>query len=127
MSTEPISHQPNVDKPLSKLHILVSLSADHPVEILDLATFPSSAFDAISQPQPQVESVKQQIMDEFDPVGSQEEKAAKEAWESSESYPSPPPPPEDTKPKPPLAHAKNDSVAYEPPRFGSRYRLFHRW
>jgi Rab5 GDP/GTP exchange factor len=64
--------------------------------------------------------VKQHILDKFDALVSQEEKAATEAWKSSESHPLPPlPPQEDTKSKPPLLPAKNDLAAHEPPRSGS--------
>jgi hypothetical protein len=75
MSIEPTSHPPDVDSSLFRLHVSVLLSveevvmnpwrepsrndiqpssshetADHLVEVPDLPTFPSSAFDATSHP-----------------------------------------------------------------------------
>ncbi|KAI0788866.1 hypothetical protein C8Q75DRAFT_719199 [Abortiporus biennis] len=44
----------------------------------------------------EAERTKQEILDEFDPFASHEEKAAKEAWESSQSHPPPLPPPPET-------------------------------
>jgi Rab5 GDP/GTP exchange factor len=75
-------------------------TVDHPVEAPDLPTLPPSEFDATPQPHPEAEPVKLQILDEFGPLASQEEKAAKETWEPSESHPPPPPPLQEETPKP---------------------------
>jgi hypothetical protein len=54
-------------------------TVNHPVEAPDLPTLPPSEFDATPQPHPEAEPVKLQIVDGFDPLASQKEKAAKEA------------------------------------------------
>ncbi|KAH9479330.1 Vacuolar protein sorting-associated protein 9a [Psilocybe cubensis] len=58
--------------------------------------------DGASTPEPKREVTKE-VLSEFDPLASQEEKAAREAWETSESHPPPPPQPRTpTPPVPPL-------------------------
>ncbi|KAI0339587.1 hypothetical protein BDW22DRAFT_1361143 [Trametopsis cervina] len=134
MSTQDTPPQASLDDSLSKLHIShpptiqetepnpwqgssddVPKSQDNNAhvgrapEIPDLSLLDTSAasgFTPEPEPTPQPLSAKQEILEEFDPLASHEEKAAKEAWETSDSHPPPPPPPADES-KPPPVPAKN--------------------
>ncbi|KAI0769168.1 hypothetical protein BC629DRAFT_1534260 [Irpex lacteus] len=142
MSTEPISQETNVTESLSKLRISNSETPqassnpwqDNPeppagdVHVNTLTIIPDVSFDptvspgfvATPEPPPEAEPVKHEILQEFDPLVSTEEKAAKEAWETSESHPPPPPPPEESKPPPPVpAKQAAPVVESEPPRSNS--------
>lgn len=88
------------------------------VSILDPATAGGLAAEPESPPPPP--PVKEDILQEFDPLVSQEEKAAKEAWESSESHPPLPVP--DEPPQPPPVPAKN--IPEEPARPSSPLPTF---
>jgi hypothetical protein len=54
-------------------------TTDHPLEAPDLPTLPPLEFGVTPQPHQEAEPLKLQIVDAFDPLASQEEKAAKEA------------------------------------------------
>ncbi|KAF8075130.1 hypothetical protein FPV67DRAFT_1409004 [Lyophyllum atratum] len=58
--------------------------------------------------------VSQDVLNQFDPLASLEEEAARGAWETSESHPPPPPPPRTPSPKPPALPLK-DNLASSPP------------
>ncbi|KAI0091528.1 hypothetical protein BDY19DRAFT_983844 [Irpex rosettiformis] len=135
MSTAPIPQEPSIDESLSKLQVAQPASTQEvssnpwqdnaessesiqPSEdTFDPAAV--SGFIPTPEPQPMPEPVKHEILEEFDPLVSSEEKAAKEAWETSEAHPPPPPPPppEDSKPPPPVP-TKQESLP-EPLRSGS--------
>lgn len=151
MITEDSPTPPDIDESLTKLHLsppapiqeaepnpwrdsarnTPSPSGEHGrvgrVEIPNLAAIDPAvaggfAAEAGSEPQPPAVPAKQEILEEFDPLAVQEEKAAKEAWENAESHPPPPPPPpvhntEDSHDRPPPVPAKNGIV--EPARSAS--------
>ena len=111
MSTDPKSQEPSIDESLSGLQISqpasiqeipsdtwqgskepseTNVPLDNAAKAQDLPKFdPAAAPGFVPTPEPQQESepVKHEILDEFDPLVSAEEKAAKEAWQTSESHP----------------------------------------
>ena len=56
---------------------------------------------------PKNDMSKVEILNEFDPLASLEEKAARDAWADSEGHPPPPPPPQPRTPSPPLPPLKD--------------------
>ncbi|KAI0683776.1 hypothetical protein BC835DRAFT_1393751 [Cytidiella melzeri] len=152
MSTEAPSQQSTIDEleSLSNLHISEpvpiqetvpnpwqeqsctspqpSTSDIHPNCVLQVPDFPAfnpstvPGFGATPEPRAEADPVKQDILEEFDPLVSQEEQAAKEAWETSESHPPPPPSEEESKPSPPVP-TKN-GIAQDPPRSASPISSF---
>ncbi|GLB41656.1 putative protein with domain present in VPS9 [Lyophyllum shimeji] len=70
----------------------------------------------LSPPDQKPPRVSQDVLDQFDPLASLEEAAAREAWEKSEGHsPIPPPPPRTPSPKPPALPLKA-TVASSPPQ-----------
>lgn len=123
MTTEADSSLLDTEESLSNLHISSPLVAhepepnpwqasqgdDHetiqPIRMPDLSNMDPNtarglAADAMREPIPLKPQARPDILDEFDPLASHEEKAAKEAWGTSESHPLPSPPPSRSLPPP---------------------------
>ncbi|KAH9832631.1 uncharacterized protein C8Q71DRAFT_261629 [Rhodofomes roseus] len=83
--SDPTSPQPDVDSFERTLHTPDPAS-------LDPTATQGFVSGEITEPHPHA---SEEILLEFDPLASSEEKAAREAWESSEAHPPPQPPPKD--------------------------------
>lgn len=68
--------------------------------MLDPSTAQGLAAEAHAEPEPVRAPASADVLQEFDPLASHEEQAAKDAWAASESHPPPPPPPEDVPARP---------------------------
>lgn len=104
---------------------------ERPVTLPDPASLGQCDFKSESPTPPPNAPPAKDILSEFDPLSIQEEKAAKDAWESSESHPPPPrtpspPPPtlpdKDNTPTP--TTSKSPSTSSDFPSFASLARTF---
>ena len=79
-------------------------SAAKEMPSLDSSIFDHRPFDDVktNAPTPNNDTSKVEILNEFDPLGSIEEKAARDAWADSEGHPPPPPPRTPSPPLPPM-------------------------
>ena len=100
----PISPNPWDDVPAaSKEESTPENAHPKPVHTLDPSVYKEPTFAglnaALPTPEPKNE-VKKEILSEFDPLVSQEEQAARDAWETTEGHP--PPPRTPSPPMPPM-------------------------
>ena len=89
----------------------------------------TQGFAATPEPESAERSpTKQEVLLEFDPLASAEEKAAQQAWASSEGHPPPPPPPDKdpspSTPQPPSTPIRSSSPVPSFPSLAALARTF---
>ncbi|KAF8159428.1 hypothetical protein B0H34DRAFT_703412 [Crassisporium funariophilum] len=99
----PTSPNPWDDVPVAA--VKESSSDKLPLKPLDSSLYNQPMFaglkvDSPTTPEPK-HPVSAEVLNEFDPLASLEEQAARDAWETSEGHPPPPPPPRTPSPPPP--------------------------